>query len=308
MYSLLVDYKGGFDALNRTMLRHVLGLFLSPNMVRRVMCLYFDAKALVSVNDTDGPEFDLLRGVRQGCPASPSFFTVALAFVSWSYCLTFKGIQLVSYHLSSLEYADDKILFTLSATALQGMLNYITECVEPFGLRLSPKKCELICFHRLGSVDKDALPQITVANELLKWKTSVVYLGSRISEDGKTIAAVKHRICCAESVVERLNARVFHRRSVGARLWGHFVITAVFASLLYGLEHCALSARDRRCLDGYFLRLAKRMLQLRYDYHLSYQEAEERLGIERRHTISPATDCAGLAIPSAVTKLCFRKC
>ena len=57
--------------------------------------------------------------------------------------------------------------------------------------------------------------------------------------------------------------------------------SAVFASLLYGLEHCALGARDRRRLDGYFLRLAKRVLQLRYDYHLSYEEAEQRLGVER---------------------------
>ena len=57
--------------------------------------------------------------------------------------------------------------------------------------------------------------------------------------------------------------------------------SVVYASLFYGLEHCALGARDRRCLDGYFLRLAKRVLQLRYDYHLSYEEAEQRLGVER---------------------------
>ena len=54
-----------------------LSLFLSPTMVRRVMSLYFDAKANVRINDITGPVFELLRGVRQGCPASPSFFTVA---------------------------------------------------------------------------------------------------------------------------------------------------------------------------------------------------------------------------------------
>ena len=281
VYCALVDYKGAFDALNRTTLGRVLGLFLSPNMVRRVLCLYFDARALVSVGGNNGPEFELLRGVRQGCPASPSFFTVALAFISWSYRLTFEGIKLISHHLATLEYADDQILFTLNADGLQDMLNYLVATAEPFGLRLSPKKCELICFHRLGSIDKAALPQIYVATEPLKWKSTVVYLGSRLAEDGNTTAAVKHRICCAESVVERLNKRVFRRRTVGGRLKGHFVRSAVFASLLYGLEHCALGARDRRRLDGYFLRLAKRVLQLRYDYHLSYEEAEQRLGVER---------------------------
>ena len=54
-------------------------------MVRRVLSLYFDAKAKVVVENTEGPLFDLLRGVRQGCPASPSFFTVALAFISRSF-------------------------------------------------------------------------------------------------------------------------------------------------------------------------------------------------------------------------------
>ena len=38
--------------------------------------------------------------------------------------------------------------------------------------------------------------------------------------------------------------------------------------------------KDRRCLDGYFIRLEKRVLHLRYDYHLSYNESEERLGVE----------------------------
>ena len=65
------------------------------------------------------------------------------------------------------------------------------------------------------------------------------------------------------------------------KLKGHFIDTAVFASLLYGLDRCAFSVRDRRCIDGYFLRLAKRAIHLRYDYHFSYDEAEEKLKIER---------------------------
>ena len=285
VYCALIDYKGAFDALNRTTLGRVLGLFLSPSMVRRVLCLYFDAKAMVSVGGSDGSEFQLSRGVRQGCPASPSFFTVALAFISWSFGQTFGGLRLANHVLSSLEYADDQIIFTLTAGGLQGMLNYIISTGEPFGLRLSAKKCELICFHRAGTVDKNTLPKISVSGELLKWKNSVVYLGSRISEDGKTAPAIKHRICCADSVVKRLNKRVFQRRSVPASLKGKFISSAVFASLLYGLEHCALGARDKRRLDGFFIRLAKRVLHLKYDFHLSYEVAERRLGVQRPSTI-----------------------
>ena len=96
VYCVFVDYKGAFNAFNRTTLGRVLGLLMSPSMVRRVVCLYFDAKANVKIMNIIGPTFDLLRGVRQGCPVSPSFFTVALAFLSWTFRPTFKGIKLVN--------------------------------------------------------------------------------------------------------------------------------------------------------------------------------------------------------------------
>ena len=279
VYCALVDYKGAFDALNRTSLGRVLSLFLSPSMVRRVMSLYFDAKANVRINDITGPVFELLRGVRQGCPASPSFFTVALAFVSWSFRTTFVGIKLVHFHLSSMEYADDQILFSLSSAGLQEMLTYLSDTALPLGLRLAPDKCELICFHRPGTIDKNTLPVVKLGEYVVPWKTSVLYLGSRFTEDGSTIAALKHRICCAESIVKRLAPRVFRRRAIGGHLKGQFVSSAVFASLLYGMQYCAFGKRDQRCLDGFYLRLVKRILHLPHNFHLSYADAERLTGV-----------------------------
>ena len=281
VYCVLVDYKGAFDALNRTFLGRILSLFLSPQMVRRVMSLYFDAKANVRIDDVTGPVFNLFRGVRQGCPASPSFFTVALAFISWSFRTTFTGIKLVHLHLSSIEYADDQILFTLTAAGLQDMLTYLSDTALPLGLRLAPEKCELICFHREGTINKNTLPQIKLGDYVLPWKSSVVYLGSRFVEDNRTLAAVTHRIFCAESVVKRLNRRVFSRKGVGALLKGRFIASAVLASLLYGLKFCAFGKRDLRRLDGFYLRLVKRVLHLPYDFHLSYVDAEARSGVSR---------------------------
>ena len=282
---LFVDYKGAFDALNRTTLGRVLGLFLSPAMVRRVMCLYFDAKANVKIKNVVGPVFDLLRGVRQGCPASPNFFTLALAFVSWTFRSTFQGIKLVNLYLSTIEYADDQMLFTLSPDGLQEMLTFLSDTALPFGLRLAPQKCELICFHRPGTVNKATLPMVQLGNKIIPWKASVIYLGSLFAEDGNTLAAIKHRVCCAETIVKRLNERVFRRRSINNRLKGRFLGSAVLASLLYGLLYCAAGKREHRCLDGYFLRLAKRVMRLPHDFHLSYAAAEERLGVTKPSVI-----------------------
>ena len=63
VYCALVDYKGAFDALNRTTLGRVLSLFLPSSMVQRVLSLYFNAKAKVMLNGSEGPLFDLFSGV-----------------------------------------------------------------------------------------------------------------------------------------------------------------------------------------------------------------------------------------------------
>ena len=77
---------------------------------------------------------------------------------------------------------------------------------------------------------------------------------------------------------------MFSRRAINAKLKGSFIESAVFASLLYGLELCSFGVRERRCLDGYFLKLAKRVMGLPFDFHLSYVEAERRLGVRRPST------------------------
>ena len=129
------------------------------------------------------------------------------------------------------------------------------------------------------------LPVVKLGEKIIPWKSSVIYLGSLFTDDGNSLAAVKHRICCAETIVKRLNPRVFRRRAVNNRLKGKFVGSAVIASLLYGWQHCSFGKREQRCLDGYFLRLAKRVMRLPHDFHLSYTVAEERLGVKRPSTL-----------------------
>ena len=133
------------------------------------------------------------------------------------------------------------------------MLTYLSDTALPFGLRLAPEKCELICFHREGAINKSTLPQIKLGDSVLLWKSSVVYLGRRFVEDNRTLAAVTHRIFCAESVVKRLNRRVLSRKGVRAGLKGRFIASAVQASLLYGLKFCAFFAIYIGLIDSIYV-------------------------------------------------------
>ena len=109
----------------------------------------------------------------------------------------------------------------------------------------------MICFHCPGSTE--TIYQGYPETEFYHGSSRLFTL--RIAEDGNTLV-LKHRICCAETVI-RLDKRVFSRRNIDAKLKGHFIDSAVFASLLYGLEHCAFGPRDQRCLDGFFLVISR---------------------------------------------------
>ena len=79
---------------------------------------------------------------------------------------------------------------------------------------------------------KNSLLIVTVCDKVLSWKTSVVYIGSHIVEEGKTMVAGKHIICFAEDVVKRLNMCLFHSRAIISKLKRPLFSSAVFASLL----------------------------------------------------------------------------
>ena len=109
---------------------------------------------------------------------------------------------------------------------------------------------------------------MTIGTHTLKWKNYVVYLGSRFAEKGSTLSAIKHIICCAKSIFDRLNARVFCSHSVSNSLKGSFIRSAVLASLLYTLEHCAIGPRDKEMFGWFFSPLAKCVILLPYNHHI----------------------------------------
>ena len=88
-----------------------------------------------------------------------------------------------------------------------------------------------------SSIDRNLLPVIKLGDHTVPWKSSVSYLDSLFTEDNSTLAAAKHNICCAASIVKWLMPRVFGRRPINGALIGQFVSSSVFILLLYGLQY-----------------------------------------------------------------------
>ena len=109
---LLFDMQKAFDRLSHTFLIRVLeGFGFGEGFIRWVKILLKDVKSFVRVNGFETEEFDIQRGVRQGCCLSPLLFVLAseTLAIAISNNTKIKGYRLNEYEFKLGQFADDLI-------------------------------------------------------------------------------------------------------------------------------------------------------------------------------------------------------
>jgi hypothetical protein len=75
---LLLDFEKAFDRIEWGFLFKALDkLGFSPTWVSWVASLYREATSAIKINGVAGPDFQLARSVKQGCPLAPYLFILA---------------------------------------------------------------------------------------------------------------------------------------------------------------------------------------------------------------------------------------
>ena len=106
--------------------------------------LYHCSPARVRVFNELSPEFTSNSGVRQGCPASPFLFNIAMELIIED-ALSHSNASGVKLHpgpnLTDIGYADDIALLSSDAANLQRLLDNLSVSAQKFGMRFAPEKC-----------------------------------------------------------------------------------------------------------------------------------------------------------------------
>ncbi|CAJ1048216.1 LINE-1 retrotransposable element ORF2 protein [Xyrichtys novacula] len=109
-----LDAEKAFDRVNWSFLIHTLHSFgFGESFINWIKTLYTSPTATVITNGQTSQSFTLHRGTRQGCPLSPSLFTIFIeplaAAIRQNPLIT--GIQTPNMHHKISLYADDILLF-----------------------------------------------------------------------------------------------------------------------------------------------------------------------------------------------------
>ncbi|GBP35813.1 hypothetical protein EVAR_27733_1 [Eumeta japonica] len=146
--------------------------------------------ACVRINEAYTDWFDIDRGIRQGCVASPWLFSLSMDNYLYDLKEYESGLRMDELSVKYLLYADDKIIFAPSACALQETVNKINDSVKNRDMKVNVVKTKVMVLERgENTTECDKL----VEGEKVEQVKEFVYLGSLFVNDGEHDRDIERR-------------------------------------------------------------------------------------------------------------------
>ncbi|XP_043583227.1 golgin subfamily A member 6-like protein 22 [Bombus pyrosoma] len=150
LFACFADLRAAFDRLNREKLEEKMKkMGVSENLTRRIKELYSETKNVVRVKNRNTEAFWTVRGVRQGCPLSPTLFNIYVAGLEDELRKgQAGGIAIGGRKVWSLTYADDIVLMADREEELKEMLRKFKKLLKEAELELGTEKTKIVDFEK----------------------------------------------------------------------------------------------------------------------------------------------------------------
>ncbi|XP_012548777.2 uncharacterized protein LOC101741398 [Bombyx mori] len=157
------------------------------------------------------------------------------------------GVTVGGVKISKLRYADDTTLVASTSTSEEEMEELLRRLVivsEEMGLKINQSKTKIMIVDKYGTLNEN---NILGQYDIVK---TFVYLGSIISNRGRSETEIRRRIGMAKSAMSQLN-KIWRDRNILRKTKVQIVETLVFLIFLYGAETWILKESDRRHIDAF---------------------------------------------------------
>lgn len=257
LYVAFVDFKAAFDKIDRNLLlKKLWEKGLRGRMHRMVRGIYGKTTNEIIASEGTTESFETEKGVRQGCPLSPTLFGIALDDVDeeWER----KGIGgtvMGKGKFYAMKYADDIAILAEEADELKKMLKILEKYVEKTKMEVNVKKTKIMVFRRGDKRKKDEGWKFK--DEIIEVVNEFKYLGFLLSTNN---TLKKHLNMVAGKARKAANAvwGVMKRAGVNnlkQRL--QLMDSLVKSGALYGVELWGWRRREEiEKMQGRFVKMA----------------------------------------------------
>ncbi len=201
VYICFVDFEKAFDRVDWVKMFDILkNLHIDWRDRRLLQDLYMRQQAVIRIADGESDPGTIGRGVRQGCPISPLLFSIyAEVMMIEALGEDEEGILVGGQRVSDVRFADDQGMVSNTESGLQKLMDKLNETAKKFSMKINIQKTNTMLVCRDGG----GVVNITVDGQRVEQVQSFKYLGSIISEDGRSLTDVKYRIALAKEAFNK---------------------------------------------------------------------------------------------------------
>lgn len=152
VFGFFIDLKAAFDRVDRNKMWATMEKRgIRKGLIRRAKEIYTETSNVVRANGTLSQEFWTKEGVRQGCPLSPTLFTIFTSDMEEELRKEQTGGIVVGREkFWSLAYADDVVLVATREEELKRMMKKLEKYLENKKLTLNSEKSKIVAFRKGG--------------------------------------------------------------------------------------------------------------------------------------------------------------
>ena len=236
LVALFVDLKAAFDTVDRKKLWEAMEKRgVREGLRERVKEIYRETTSRVKVGREIGEEFWTSKGLRQGCPLSPTLFNLLIADVEEELSKgNWGGVRVGGRRICSLAYADDLVLLAGKEEEMESMIRRLERYLDGKNLEVNVDKTKVVRFRKGGGRDRkvDWKRKGKEMEEVKEFK----YLGYVFKKSGGQEAHIQDRVKKAGVVMRQvwgIGKRKFGK-DWGKRMW--LFDALVWTVLGYGAE------------------------------------------------------------------------
>ena len=271
-----IDYTKAFDRVQHHKLLKIMEDIQIPFHERRLIRnLYYNQKAHVRYDNGTTEDFDIRKGVRQGCILSPILFNLYSERIINETLVKIpdKGIKFNGHLITNVRYADDTVILADSEDALQEIMSKINETCKQYGMLLNAKKTKTMI---LTKKSRNSRITIKIDGAELEQVKEYKYLGTIITEDCRCNDEVRRRIGQAKN--EFWNCKEFLRRDINLKLKLRLLSCYIKSILSYGSEAWTFSKKIIKSINAFQIWCYRRILKISYRQRIRNDEVINRIG------------------------------
>src|SRR6266516_1762439 len=232
VYICFVDYEKAFDRVDWvTMFEILKSLHVDWRDRRLLQDLYMRQEAVVRVAGEDSDPGIIGHGVRQGCPISPMLFSIYAEVMMMEALEDMnEGVKVGGQLVSDVRFADDQGMVASTESGLQSQMNKLSDTAKNYGMKINAQKTKTM----VVSWEGGGVVNITVDGRKIEQVKSFKYLGSVITEDGRSHSDVKIRIVMAKDAFNKRKELL--TKGLSMKLKKRMIKVLVWPVVLYGCE------------------------------------------------------------------------